>query len=644
MKLFQRSSDLIRVLHVDDDESQLIMMRELLQIFDPGIELDSVSDPLEVPEKLRNNWYDCLVIDFQMPEMTGIDLTMKIRKENTIPIILYTGKGSEEVAEKAFSVGINDYFRKEITPQHYQVLAKRIRDVVDKQRMEQVYTSVVKEARDAIVIVVGEKLVFANQAFVELIGASSVQDVLGMNGLNLITSVEKKLLRDEMASLIQGEKTYIIAELEIKRKDGKRIPVEINTSVIEYLGEKAFLCFFRDITDRKALEAGIKKSEVRYRSLLELAPDGIITISLNGDVTWINSAYSLITGFAEEEVVGKKVWSIGPVRATDIKMYFGLFFDLLRGKSNPPIEFQWVRKDGEIGWGEGRASLLKIDNKMTEVLLILRDITARKEMEEDLLKYSKDMEHLAEERAQKLLDSEKMVAVGAIASTIAHDLRGPLSVIRNAVYLMDATPERSSEMKQIIIEAVDNAAQMLNDIRGKTADDILHIEDVDIAAFIESVVKETPIPSRITVRTDLREATVSLDKLRIRRVLENLIRNAVDAMPDKGKLQISNKIDIDKVVIEVKDTGVGIPDDVLKGLFKPFNTTKVAGMGLGLYSCRKTLVAHEGAIEVKSKVGSGTTFILNIPMKKVQDNELAATVIAPQLESHQITLNSNNLS
>ena len=638
MNLIQSSSDLIRILHVDDDENQLIMMRELLRIFDPHMEFDSVSNPLEVPEKLRNKWYDCLVIDYQMPKMTGIELSMKIRKENKIPIILYTGKGSEEVAEMAFSVGINDYFRKEVNSQHIQVLAKKIRDVVDKQRMEQIYTSVVKEARNSIVIAVGDKIVFANQAFVELTGASSVKDVLSKN-LNQIIIVEKKLLQDERAGLKQGEKTYTITESEIKRKDGKRIPVEINLSIIEYLGEKAFLFFLRDITKQKTFETEIKNSEVRYRTLLELAPDGIITINLRGNVTWINPAYTSITGFAEEDIVGKKIWSIEAVRAPDIKTFLRLFYDQVKGKSIPPVESQWVSKDGKLGWAEGRASLIKIDNKKTEVLLILRDITIRKKMEKDLKAYSMEMEHLAAERAHKLLDSEKMIAAGAIASTVAHDLRGPLSAIRNAVYIFDKDPEKSTEMKQIINKAVDNAVQMLNDIQEKTATESLQVEDINVVAFIESVINETPIPSRITVKTDLREATVSFDRLKIRRVIENLIRNAVDAMPEKGNLYISNKIDADKVVIEVKDTGEGIPDDVLKGLFKPFHTTKVTGTGLGLYYCRNTLEAHEGSIEVKSKVGSGTTVILSIPMKYVGTDELIATVISHQVEPPLSTLN-----
>jgi two-component system sporulation sensor kinase C len=401
---------------------------------------------------------------------------------------------------------------------------------------------------------------------------------------------------------------------------------------MDYLGEAAFLCFLRDITDRKTLSFEITRSETRYRTLMELAPDGIVTVNLKGDVTWINNAYSTITGFSKEEIVGSKIWSIGPVRAGDVFMFFRLFFDLLRGKDIPPIEFQWYDKEGTLGWGEGRASILKIDDKMSEVLLIIRDTTERKKMEDDLRRYSEEMEQLAETRAQKLLESEKMVAAGAIASTVAHDLRGPLSAIKNALYIMERRPEDSEGMREIISKAVDNAVEMLSDIRSKIKEDHFEMEDVEVSSFIESLIKETPIPDRIKVKTDLKESIVRFDRLKIRRVLENLIRNACEAMPNTGVLYIRNIVKGDELYVEVRDTGVGIPKEKLNNLFKPFNTSKDTGMGLGLYFCKKTVGAHNGEIDVRSRVGSGTSFTIKIPRKPPQEDVPMLTSGSSDLE------------
>ena len=606
----------IRVLHVDDDESQLEMTKLFLEQLDDGFQIKSEQSPNAALRELEDGKFDCVVLDFKMPEMNGIELTRIIRKESDIPIILYTGQGSEEVAEEAFSVGINDYIRKELSPSHYQLLAKRILDIVEKRRIEQVYSNVVKYAKDAISIVVGEKIVFVNEAFLKLVGVSSEKDLLNHSIINFITGNEKKTIQEDMASLLRGEVAYNITEREIKRKDRKKIAVEIKSSVIDYKGERALLFFLRDVTDRKALEDEIKESEIKYRSLVELSPDGIITIDLRGNVTWVNEAYSSITGYKIEEVVNKKVWALKTVRPSDIGVFLGMFIKLIRGHEVPPSEFQWLTKDGTHGWGEGRASLIKIDGKKTEVLLSLRDITQRKQMEDDLKKFSRDMGRLAEERAQKLLESEKIVVAGAIASTVAHDLKGPLNTILNAVFLMDVKPEKAAEMREIIVNAVGNASKMLDEARGKTAPGALKFEDVEVATYINLILKETLIPIHIEVKTDLEPVTVEIDKLRIRRVIENLIRNAIDAMPSQGSLLISCCKEGDKAVIKVKDSGVGIPKEMTNKLFKPFQTTKVNGTGLGLHYCKNTMDEHGGDIEVNSKVGSGTTFILRIPMKR----------------------------
>jgi len=606
----------IRVLHVDDDESQLEMTKLFLEQLGDGFQVKSELSANAALRELEQGKFDCVVIDFKMPEMNGVELARMIRKLSDVPIILYTGQGSEEVAEEAFSVGINDYIRKELSPSHYQLLAKRIMDIVEKRRIEQVYTNVVKDAKDAISIVVGEKIVFVNEAFLKLVGISSEKDILNHSILNFLAGIEKKTMQEIMESLLQGEIAFNITEWEIKRKDRKKITVEIKSSVIDYKGERALLFFLRDVTDRKALEDEIKESEIKYRSLVELSPDGIITIDLRGNVTWVNEAYQTITGYKAEEVANKKIWALKTVRPSDIGVFLGMFIKLIRGHEVPPSEFQWLTKDGKLGWGEGRASLIKIDGKKTEVLLSLRDITQRKQMEEDLKKFSRDMGRLAEERAQKLLESEKIVVAGSIASTVAHDLKGPLNTILNAVYLMDLKPEKAAEMREIIVNAVGNASRMLDEARNKTVAGKLNIVEVEVAAFIDSIIKETLIPSRIEVKTDLKPVRVEIDKLRIRRVIENLIRNAVDAMPSKGSLLITSCREGDKAVIEVKDTGVGIPKEMTDKLFKPFQTTKANGTGLGLHYCKNTMDEHGGDIEVKSKVGSGTTFTLRIPMKR----------------------------
>jgi CheY-like chemotaxis protein len=126
----------LRDLHIDDEDVQLGFTKSFLEGMDGAIQVISAKNPQEVLNLLTSETFDCVVCDYQMPEMDGIELSQRIRDTSDVPIIIYTGRGSEEVAERAFEVGINDYIRKEINPSHYQVLIRRIRAAVEKHRGE----------------------------------------------------------------------------------------------------------------------------------------------------------------------------------------------------------------------------------------------------------------------------------------------------------------------------------------------------------------------------------------------------------------------------------------------------------------------------------------------------------------------------
>ena len=124
----------IRVLHVDDEEDQLRFTKMFLEELDEEVTVDSVSDPDEAIRLQGRNSYDLVISDYKMVSMTGIELFHKVRERSDVPFILYTGKGSEEVVESAFKEGMDSYMKKEADPCHYQVLSKRIRQIVEGRR------------------------------------------------------------------------------------------------------------------------------------------------------------------------------------------------------------------------------------------------------------------------------------------------------------------------------------------------------------------------------------------------------------------------------------------------------------------------------------------------------------------------------
>ena len=131
-----QSLDAIHVLHVDDEKDNLFISKRYLGKADPSLILEQSSEPEKALKKIQEGQFDCVVTDYVMPGMDGLELASRIRESSDIPIILYTGRGSEEVAEKAFKIGINDYIRKEMDPTHFTALSKRIRVAVMKHRAE----------------------------------------------------------------------------------------------------------------------------------------------------------------------------------------------------------------------------------------------------------------------------------------------------------------------------------------------------------------------------------------------------------------------------------------------------------------------------------------------------------------------------
>jgi PAS domain S-box-containing protein len=227
------------------------------------------------------------------------------------------------------------------------------------------------------------------------------------------------------------------------------------------------------------------------------------------------------------------------------------------------------------------------------------------------------LQRLVEEKTSELRDADQLAAVGRISAMVAHDLRSPIQVIRNATAIIKMKPNLTDKMLTTIEETCTRADKMLESFRSDTRDMPLNIEVVDLGALIRMILEESPPPAKVKVKLKVGKnlKAVQLDKFRVRRVLENLTSNAVDAMKGEGALRISAELKGGEVVVSVSDTGVGIPESELTKLFKAFYTTKQKGLGLGLAFCRRAVEAQGGRITVRSKPGEGTTFTFAIPQK-----------------------------
>jgi two-component system NtrC family sensor kinase len=226
------------------------------------------------------------------------------------------------------------------------------------------------------------------------------------------------------------------------------------------------------------------------------------------------------------------------------------------------------------------------------------------------------LEKSVAEKTQELLEASKMVAAGRVAATVAHDIKGPLQLIKNMVYLSKRKPERLGEFLDKIVDAVDYANDMIEGVKQATKEAPMVLTPTDLSKVIHEGATVVEGVADIVIDVDVEElGTQLVDGVKMRRVVENLVRNAVDAMPHGGTVKVTAQIQGDFIVVTVGDTGVGIPPEFLPRLFRAFESTKTQGMGLGLNFCRQTVEAHGGTIEASSEQGVGTTFTIRLPRR-----------------------------
>ncbi|MFQ6080821.1 MAG: sensor histidine kinase [Candidatus Bathyarchaeia archaeon] len=268
---------------------------------------------------------------------------------------------------------------------------------------------------------------------------------------------------------------------------------------------------------------------------------------------------------------------------------------------------------------------------------VKRLLEERLKMEEKLRHYAEHLEELVEGRTkelresqEKLLRAERLAAIGELAAMVGHDLRNPLQSITNAAYVLrtfyESLPaevkkgkvsEDAQKMLQIIQGEVAYANQVVSELQDFAKIQGPDLQDINLNSVIHDALSEVEIPDNIEVITRLDETLTRFraDPNQIRRVCSNLISNAVDAMPEGGKLTITSSRKGDFVEVKVQDTGVGISKQNMEKLFTPLFTTKARGLGLGLLICKNLVEGHGGSIEVESEVGKGSTFTIRLPIQ-----------------------------
>lgn len=380
-----------------------------------------------------------------------------------------------------------------------------------------------------------------------------------------------------------------------------------------------FAVVFADITERKAAEAALRASEVRFRSLLQnVSSVAIKSFRSDGTVQYWNKASERLFGYTAEEVLGRDVHDliVPPEIIQEAKQLSAQL--VATGEPVPLKEFSLMHKDGSRVNVISSLSLVKTADQPSEIFCFDIDITDRKRLEAQLLR------------------TQRMESIGTLASGVAHDLNNILAPIILSTDLLRNEPDPA--VRKGLVDTIEACAQrganVVNQVitfaRGakgeKTTLQLCHL-----VGEMEKIIRET-FPRNIVVENqvsgDLRP--VKGNSTQIHQVLLNLCINARDAMPAGGTLRISaNNQDLGAnctalapeakpgryAVVEIADTGTGIPNKIVGKIFDPFFTTKEIGKGtgLGLSTVVGIVHGHGGFITVKSEKDQGTTFKVFLP-------------------------------
>jgi signal transduction histidine kinase len=269
----------------------------------------------------------------------------------------------------------------------------------------------------------------------------------------------------------------------------------------------------------------------------------------------------------------------------------------------------------------------------------LKDKTLRLvSAQHELQRWNIELERRVQERTralreaqEQLIAQEKLAALGQMASVVGHELRNPLAVMNNSIYFLktklgslaaegpDAKIDPKIEKHLKILEGeVVKSNTIIRDVLDFARNRELNAAPRKMDELVEKAIERIQLPPNVTMEKllQLGNLEVMVDEDEMRQVLVNLMENACQAMTSGGRLLVGTKAQGEFVQITIADTGCGIPQEHLAKIFAPFFTTKSRGTGLGLAVVRKIIDRHHGTIEVRSKVGEGTAFLIRLPLRQ----------------------------
>jgi PAS domain S-box-containing protein len=356
----------------------------------------------------------------------------------------------------------------------------------------------------------------------------------------------------------------------------------------------------QDVTAEMLSQQTLRESEARYRTLVEQAKDIIVAFDDNGMVQSLNRAFEELTGWSRIEWIGRPF--IEALDADSRPDAAARFEAALKGEALPPAsEYRLRRRDGSLLTVEGAGRAVEAAGRAVGVVVVARDITARKE---------------ADARLEK---EKRLASLGQLATSVAHEFNNVLMSIMPFAELLQRSfrgDDRVATATQHILRATRRGREISQEILRFARPAAPVLETLVAADWLEEFRRRAAAifgPAyHVTAEMPPTEIAFVADRLLLEQVATNVALNARDAMPSGGSFRISVREEGNRVHIEFTDSGCGIDPALLDRIFEPLFTTKRGGNGLGLSVAHLAMVQQDGTISVRSKPGEGSTFTISL--------------------------------
>lgn len=445
----------------------------------------------------------------------------------------------------------------------------------------------------------------------------------------LVPIKAKGSLAGVLIGVMHNERVFVNEEKELLGTFGNQIGMAIENS----------RCYQREcIAAQQAL-----LSEKKHREIFENAQDAIWVHDLEGYITSANKAAEALTGYSIKEAQQANKINVRDFLTTEsLALASQIRQKLFAGeKVEQPYEQRIIRRDGKEAIVKLSTSVIYEDGVPKGFQNIARDVTREKEMQDQLQKAYQELSEShrrLKESQQQLIQAEKLTSLGQLAASIAHEVNNPLSGILTYTQLLEKKIKTDNYDKEMALNYLSRmeaelvrSTKLIRNLLDFARQSAPAFRQVNVNEVINRAFDLTSHSAQLQHIEVIKELDQSLPTLmadfdQLQQVFTNLILNAIQAMPNGGRLTIRTLKRDGHVVVEVQDTGCGISPENMQKLFTPFFTTKkeVKGVGLGLAVSYGIIQRHNGRIEVKSKEGVGSTFTVSLPINSEKSAEKTA--------------------